>query len=63
MDIQQAIKHFGSQKALAEALSVSPGMVTHLKNGGELPERYQWQIQGLTNGALKVDRKYRKKIA
>jgi hypothetical protein len=59
MTITEAIKYFKNQAGLAEALGVTPGMITQIKTSGEIPEKYQWKIQGITNGALKVDKKYR----
>lgn len=47
----QAIKHFGSMKALAKAVGVSYEAV---RQWGEVPELRQYQIERITNGVLKV---------
>lgn len=56
MTKQEAIEHFGSVSALAEALEIS----THaISQWGEIPELRQFQIEVLTGGALKALRRVR----
>jgi len=52
MDKQSAITAFGSAKALAEALRVSPAAVSQWT---AIPVGRQYQIEVLTNGELKAD--------
>lgn len=52
MTKHQAIKYFGSSKALAEALGVTPQAVSGWKG---IPARRQYEIERITNGALKAD--------
>lgn len=51
----EVINHFGSKIGVARALNISPSAVTQW---GELvPEQRQFQIEVLTNGKLKTDKK------
>jgi DNA-binding transcriptional regulator YdaS (Cro superfamily) len=54
VNTDQAVAHFGSKKKLAAALGISPGAVTLWKN--VIPRLRQYQIQTVTDGALRVDR-------
>ncbi len=59
MKLEEAIEYFGSQRKLADALGVTPGLISQIKAAGEIPENHQWKLQGISGGALKVDTKYR----
>jgi len=50
----QAIKHFGSVSALAKALSVTYEAVRQWE---VVPELRQYQIERITQGALKAEQK------
>jgi hypothetical protein len=54
MQLQAAIKHFGSQAKLARALGVSGAAVSDWARTGMFPIGRQYQVQVLTEGALKV---------
>jgi DNA-binding transcriptional regulator YdaS (Cro superfamily) len=54
MKIEQAIKHFGSQVALADALGVQQPAVSMWKTRGKIPHLQQIRIEHLTQGALKA---------
>lgn len=51
MTKSQAIKHFGSISALAKALGVTYEAV---RQWADVPELRQYQIERITNGALKA---------
>lgn len=51
----EAIRHFNGISALARALGVSYEAVRQW--GEEVPELRQYQLELLTNGVLKADRK------
>jgi DNA-binding transcriptional regulator YdaS (Cro superfamily) len=51
--LSKAIKRFGSQAKLAEALDVEPMAVTHWKNRG-VPLKRAIQIEELTNGDISM---------
>lgn len=50
----QAIQHFGSVSALAKALNVTYEAV---RQWGGVPELRQYQIERITQGALKAEQK------
>ncbi|MDT4864253.1 Cro/Cl family transcriptional regulator [Metapseudomonas lalkuanensis] len=52
MRTQDAADYFGSKKKLAEALHIQPSAVTQW--GEEVPWVRQYQIEVLSNGALKA---------
>jgi DNA-binding transcriptional regulator YdaS (Cro superfamily) len=54
MKIEQAIKYFGSQVALADALGVQQPAVSMWKTRGKIPHLQQIRIEHLTKGALKA---------
>jgi len=54
MNKAQAIEHFGSVSALANALGVTYEAV---RQWGEVPELRQYQLEHLTSGSLKADRR------
>lgn len=54
MKTEDAIKHFGGKKIeLAKALKISPSAVTMW--GDEIPLLRQYQLERITDGALKAD--------
>lgn len=54
MKTEDAIKHFDGKKIeLAKALKISPSAVTMW--GDEVPLLRQYQLERLTDGALKAD--------
>lgn len=54
MTYDQAIKRFGTQQELARVLGITQPTVSAWQR--VIPPRYQFQLQVLTNGELKVDR-------
>lgn len=48
-----AIDHFGNATALADALGIGKAFVS--KWGDEVPQRYAYEIERLTDGKLKAD--------
>ena len=60
MTYDQAEKHFGSQGALARAFRPvkSQSSVHDWKAAGKIPRGAQFELQVITGGKLKVDRKY-----
>jgi DNA-binding transcriptional regulator YdaS (Cro superfamily) len=54
MKIDQAIAHFGSQVALANALGVQQPAVSMWKSRGAIPHLQQIRIEHLTKGKLKA---------
>ncbi|RQO57565.1 Cro/CI family transcriptional regulator [Pseudomonas sp. KBW05] len=55
MNINDAIKHFGSKKKLADALGIRPSAVTQW--GIDIPPVRQFQIQVISKNKLKADQK------
>lgn len=55
MTTQEAIVHFGSRRKLADALGILP--VAVLKWGTYPPELRQWQLEDMTGGTLRRERK------
>lgn len=55
MNMNDAIKHFGSKTKLAVALGIKPSAVTQW--GDSVPESRQYQIQVMTKGKLKASAK------
>lgn len=54
MRTKQAIKHFGSAAQLARKLGISRQSINDW--GDEVPEGRQYQLEILTNGALRAKR-------
>ena len=51
--IKAAIEHLGNQKALADALSVSPSFISQCLSGHrKMPVEHCKRIESLTNGAV-----------
>ena len=55
MNINDAIKHFGSKTKLAAALGIHPSAVTQW--GETIPTTRQYQLQVISKNKLKADRK------
>lgn len=55
MNINDAIKHFGSKTKLAAALGINPSAVTQW--GEAIPATRQFQIQVISKNKLKADQK------
>ena len=55
MNIDDAVKYFGSKKKLADALGIRPSAVTQW--GSDIPAIRQFQIQVLSKNKLKADQK------
>lgn len=55
MTKDQAISHFGDIKGLCEALDISPAAVSQW--GKYPPQNRQYELEILTKGKLKADRK------
>jgi hypothetical protein len=56
MTLEEAIKHFGSQAALAEAIGKTSAAISMWKaRGGVIPIDRQYQIQVASKGRLKAD--------
>lgn len=55
MDLDKVIDHFGNVANLSNQLGISTQAIYDWK--GKVPDLRQWQIEVLTNGKLKADRK------
>lgn len=55
MNIDDAVKYFGSKTKLAEALGIRPSAVTQW--GSDIPAVRQFQIQVISKNKLKADQK------
>lgn len=55
MDLDQVVAHFGTQEKAAAALGMTQGSVSAWRKAG-IPVPRQFQIEVLTNGALRADR-------
>ena len=55
MTPQQAIDHFGTQGALADALGISQPAVAQWVAEGRIPDGRQAQLQIITAGKLKAE--------
>lgn len=53
MRTQDVIRHFGTGTALARALGIGKAFVS--KWGDDVPQRYAYEIERLTDGAFKAD--------
>ena len=56
MTYADLIKHFGSQAEISRALKLAQPSVWQWQHDG-VPEQRQYQIEVLTDGALKADRR------
>lgn len=61
MNLQEAIKFFGTKKALAEALDIGRSAISNW--GDEIPPQRQYQIQIISKGKLKATPKETTKAA
>lgn len=57
MRTQDAIDHYGSRRALADALKIRPESTYSW--GEEVPALRQLQLERLTEGALRADPKFK----
>lgn len=57
MDYQQIKEHFGSAAKAARELGLSARQTVHTWKRKGVPEQRQYQIEVLTGGALKADRR------
>ena len=57
MELDEVLKHFKSQAALAEALDVEPMTVSHWKTRG-IPKGRQYEIKELLKKKPKKHKKY-----
>lgn len=55
MKTQTAIDYYKTKAALAKALGLTRGAITHWSNDGFVPMGRAYQLQLITGGALKVD--------
>lgn len=55
MKIKQVIEHFGGVSETAKALSITYQAVQQWVDKGDVPEGRRWQIQAMSNGALKAE--------
>ena len=55
MDIEEAIKYFGSAYNLCKRLGVTKQNATHWRNDKHIPYVHQIRIEKLSNGALKAE--------
>lgn len=56
MTPDELIAHFGGLSAAARALGVKPPSVSEWKAAGRVPRVRQYQIEVVTDGALRADR-------
>ena len=54
MKIEQVIKHFGTQVALAQALGVRQPTISNWRTRGRIPLVQQLRIEVLSGGKLKA---------
>jgi DNA-binding transcriptional regulator YdaS (Cro superfamily) len=57
MDINKVIKHFGSQVALAKAISATQPAISNWKKRNKIPALQQLRIEAATGGKVKADKK------
>lgn len=57
MTFVQAIKYFGTQVQLANAIGVTQPTISNWKTRGSIPKLQQLRIQNVTCGKLKADTK------
>lgn len=58
MTFDQVRKHYGSIKAIADALAITPGAVQRWKRENKIPYDRQCQIQVDTRNKLKATKSY-----
>lgn len=57
MTYEEAIQHYQTQSALAKALGIKGPSVAEWKANGTIPLTRQYQIEVLSGGKLKADRR------
>lgn len=57
MTPEQAISHWTNQAVLAKVLGVSPQVVNNWKRRKSIPLKWQLELNELTLGVLRVDRR------
>lgn len=55
MTYDEVLTHFGSQKAVADALDLSQPSISDWRRLGSIPHIRQLQLEHLTGGVLKAD--------
>lgn len=55
MTLDQAIKHYKTQRKLAEVLEVCEPCISNWRTRGRIPAMAQLKIQKLSRGKLKAD--------
>lgn len=67
MTPQQVVDYFGGDTAsipeTAKQLDITYQAISQWFAAGKVPRGRQFEIQDLTNGALKVDESFKKKVA
>lgn len=63
MKIDNVIKHFGSQIAVADALGVTQPTISNWKARGKIPQLQQLRIEHITRGKLRADSKIFAKVS
>lgn len=61
MTYSDVISHFGTQVAIAKALGITQSTVSGW--GGVVPPKYQYQLEVITEGAMRADDDLRPKAA
>lgn len=56
MDIDKVIEHYGGTSETCDALGVTKGAISQWRKDG-IPELRQFQIETLTDGKFKAERK------
>lgn len=57
MTYDDLISHFGTQVAIADALGIAQPTVSSWR--GVVPPKYQYQVEVITEGALRADEELR----
>jgi predicted XRE-type DNA-binding protein len=55
MQLDEAIKHYKTQRRLAEVLRVGEPCISNWRSRGKIPAMAQLKIQKLSRGKLKAD--------
>lgn len=56
MKPKDALSHYGTQLALADALNLKQSSIAKWVKSGAIPQLRQLQIESITNGKLKADK-------
>ncbi len=54
MNYEQALTHFGTGRAIAKALGVSPGRISQCKSEGGFSYQHQCVLEKASSGALQA---------